>query len=513
MLHLMPRNFTALLTAILLAVSMVGVAVVPVAASHDGGDCSFPLTETDATGTDVTLEEPPQEVVVTDAASAQTVWEIGARENVTGMPVRRYTEYLEGSGERTDVLTDDGTDIEVETIIDLEPDLVIAANPQFHSEESIRQLRDAGITVFQYPFEESLEDIYAKTETYGHLLGECEAADATAEETREEVETVRQAVAGAEQPRVLYYFFGFTAGEGTFIGDLIETAGGENVAASAGIEGFAQINDETIAEQDPEWIVTTDDPGSIDTEREPFPSTTAVRNDQVIEVDADLVSQAGPGITRPLLTMVEAFHPEALEEARRSDGSAPRSAGAPEITEYDVTSDGDGITVTFQSNESLVGIEVAVGGPDGTTLDREDFSGDRFRGFGATVEVDEDGRYTAELLTAVDASNNDGARDDTYSESVSVEGTGGNATTPVGSTATPTDETVTAASATATATETAVAPTADPETATVDDSTESAVTTDSSDDATDTGADGPGFGVAAALVALLSFALLGRRRP
>jgi iron complex transport system substrate-binding protein len=59
MLQLMPRNFTALLTAILLAVSMVGVAVVPVAASHEGGDCSFPLTETDATGTDVTLEAAP----------------------------------------------------------------------------------------------------------------------------------------------------------------------------------------------------------------------------------------------------------------------------------------------------------------------------------------------------------------------------------------------------------------------------------------------------------------------
>lgn len=340
----MPRNPTAALLAVALVVSAAGTVAAPAAASHDGDDCSFPLSETDASGTEVTLDEPPEEVVVTDAASAQTVWEMGAEDRVTGMPVRPYTAYLNGSEDRTDVMTEDGTDIETETVIELDPDLVVAANPQFHSNASIRQLRDAGLTVYQYPFEMSLEDIHAKTETYGHLLGECEAADATARETREEVGTVRDAVADVEEPLVLYYFFGFTAGEGTFVGDLVETAGGENLAATEGIEGFKRISDETIAERDPGWIVTTDSNGSVDTERQPFASTTAVEAGRVIEVDADLVSQAGPRVVEPLLAMAEAFHAEAFAESTPTATPEPTATAtdAATGTATEEPSDGDG---------------------------------------------------------------------------------------------------------------------------------------------------------------------------
>lgn len=342
----MSRNGPAVFLAVVLVVSTLGAVAGPAAASHEGADCAFPLTVSDATGTEVTLEEPPEEVVVTDAASAQTVWEIGAEARVTGMPVRSYTEYLEGSEGRTDVLTEDGTDIETETVIELDPDLVIVANPQFHSNGSIQQLRDAGLTVYQYPFEKSLEDIHAKTETYGHLLGECEAAQATAEETRAQVESVRETVGDADEPLVLYYFFQFTAGEGTFVDDLVVTAGGENLAAIEGIQGFKQISDETIAERDPEWIVTTDTQGSIDTEREPFASTTAVQEGQVLEVDADLVSQAGPRIVEPLLAMAEAFHPEAVAEATPTATATPtddHTATAQSTpTDTDEPADGDG---------------------------------------------------------------------------------------------------------------------------------------------------------------------------
>ena len=311
---------TALLVVSLAAIGAAAVAA-PAAADHDDEGCEFPVTATDHTGTEVTVEEPPGEVVLIDAASSQTVWEIGAEDRVVGMPVREYTEYLEGSEERTDVLTEDGMSIDVETVVDLEPDLVIA--PNFASEEEIEQLRDADLVVYQSPFEESFEDIYAKTEMYGHFLDECDAAAETVDATREEVETVREAVADEEAPRVLYYFFGFTAGEGTFIGDVIETAGGENFGAEAGIQGFQEISDEVVVEEDPEWIVHPDDEGAVDLDAEPLSETTAVETDQVVEVDANLVSQAGPRVVEPLREMAEAFHPEAFEEPEETPTPTP----------------------------------------------------------------------------------------------------------------------------------------------------------------------------------------------
>jgi iron complex transport system substrate-binding protein len=88
----MTHDYRAVLLAVLLAVSLVGVVAAPAAASHEDGDCSFPVSVMDATGTEVTVDDAPEEIVTLDAASAQTCWEIGAEERITGTPVRSYTE-------------------------------------------------------------------------------------------------------------------------------------------------------------------------------------------------------------------------------------------------------------------------------------------------------------------------------------------------------------------------------------------------------------------------------------
>jgi len=105
-----------------------------------------------------------------------------------------------------------------------------------------------------------------------------------------------------------------------------------------------------------------------------------------------------------------------------SDGTDDTTSDdAPQITNYEVTSSGNEITVSFDSDETLVNIEVDVRGPDSGTLTEEDFDGDRFSGYEATYQASEDGDYTLELVTAEDASNDDGANDGDYSDSTSVQ--------------------------------------------------------------------------------------------
>lgn len=292
-----------------------------VAAEHDADDCSFPITETDATGTDVTLTEPATEVVVLDASSAQVFWEIGAEDRITGMPVEDFTAYLEGSETRTDVT--DGQQVDVERVVELDPDLVIA--PNYIDEETVEQLRGTGLTVYQLGLEDSIQAVYDKTALYGHFVGECAAATETVSTTQAEIEEIEAAVEGLDRPRVLYYFFGFAAGSETFIHELLETAGGTNVAAEAGISGYVEISDEVIVEEDPEWMVSPSHAGLP--EGEPYASTTAFRSEQTLVVDENLVSQAGPRIVVPLRQMAEAFHPEAFdasgEESTPTDEPSP----------------------------------------------------------------------------------------------------------------------------------------------------------------------------------------------
>ena len=103
-------------------------------------------------------------------------------------------------------------------------------------------------------------------------------------------------------------------------------------------------------------------------------------------------------------------------------GGVPPTGDAPEISNYRVTSTGEEVTVSFDSDENLVEVEADVRGPDGgETLTREDFSGNRYEGFEATYVANSTGDYTVELLTATDSSNNDGERDGDFTGATTVE--------------------------------------------------------------------------------------------
>lgn len=197
------------------------------------GDCAFPVTRTDVTGTEVTIEDRPERIVALQPSDAQILWEIGARDRVVGMPVSQYTSYLDDRSGKVDV-SGEGT---VEKVVGTNPDVVLAANVS--DPETVAALRDAGLTVYHFAGVESLDEIARNLETVGRLVGSCESARDEAGEFQLTVERARQAHANAsDRPSVLYTFFGYTTGPGTHIHDVIEAAGGENVAAEAGLDGY-----------------------------------------------------------------------------------------------------------------------------------------------------------------------------------------------------------------------------------------------------------------------------------
>lgn len=190
------------------------------------------------------------------------------------------------------------------------------------------------------------------------------------------------------------------------------------------------------------------------------------------------------------------------------DGSTDAGGGtAPSISNYQVSVDGEELTVTFDSDKNLVDIVVEISGAETARLDREDFDGDRFEGFRATYRAGTDGQYTVELVSARDGAANDGAEAATFQESVSIDTTP-EATPTLTPTATPEPETATAEPVTpetATATATATAASGTPTDTDEPDSTDT-------DPSAPAEGGGPGFGVAAALAALCAAGYVLRRR-
>ncbi|MFB6168751.1 MAG: ABC transporter substrate-binding protein [Haloferacaceae archaeon] len=282
--------------------------------------CTFPFTSEDATGTNVTVEAPPERVVTLGASAAQTMWEIGdARDKVVG-----YTPnagYLDGISDNRTLLTytdkdGDGfaerlSNSSLDTVADLDPDVVLAAN--IIDDADVRALRERGVTVYKFRTATDIEFIYQKTRLTGRLVDECDAADARTAQLRNQVRTIKRATAGVEQERVFFPTFGFTPGRNTFVDEVITVAGGQNLGRLVGDgTGYNAYDSERIAEIDPQWIVGT---GSVSVPSG-LSSTTAARANQTIALNPDYVYQPAPRIVVSMTRIVRTLYPERYRQAR-----------------------------------------------------------------------------------------------------------------------------------------------------------------------------------------------------
>jgi iron complex transport system substrate-binding protein len=308
------RNGLLAVALALLVLSTGAVGVMgTVTAQEETSDCSFPIEVTDATGETVELEEPPERVVTLAPSAAQTMDEIGAEGTVVGISDRGT--YLDWSEEKATVSGEEGF-VSTEKVINQSPDLVLA--PDIIADDKVDQLREAGLTVYNFERAASMDDVVAKTRLTGELVGACEGANARADEMEDALEVVRTAVEGEDRPSVLYLLGGkFTAGDETFIDGVIETAGGTNIAADH-FTGYAMISDEVVANESPEYLIVSNEAPEVIPKTEAYNTTPAVQNDQVIRINANYLNQPAPRTIQVIEDFASEWHPEAYESAKES---------------------------------------------------------------------------------------------------------------------------------------------------------------------------------------------------
>ncbi|MDZ7730464.1 MAG: ABC transporter substrate-binding protein [Natrialbaceae archaeon] len=297
--------------------------------------CQYPITLTDATGTDITLSGRPDSIVALQASDARTLYEIGAWDRVVGYPMNPATASLP-AGDRVDISEGYATD--TEQVVDLDPDVVLAANVTFAADYT--QLRSAGLTLYHFNTATALEDIVALTKTTGNLAGTCEGANETARWMEDRIANVTASVDESRTPLGHHaQGGGWTAGPQTFQHDVLETAGLENLAARTGQTGWIQLGAEFIIEQDPSWIAYADthsDPPIA----ESVEYTTAVQEGNFVTIDPNNMSQPAPTIIYPLEQIAQTVDP-ALEDQfslphSRASSPAPSST-EPAVMEYEST--------------------------------------------------------------------------------------------------------------------------------------------------------------------------------
>lgn len=347
----MTQNFV---TTVMLSVLLVA-AVIPVSGAiateppktHGDTDCEFPNTVTDATGTEVTVPERPERVVVLGPSAAQTTWELGAQDRVVGIDA--FSTYLEGA-EEVEIVSGGIGQVDYEAALNQSPHLIIVAGNSY-SPDVVTEFRRSNVTTFAMPNAGSIEAVYEKTRLFGRLLGTCDAAHDVVARMQDRVNTVREAVSGEPKPTVFIDFGGvrdesarYSAGPGTFVGGIVKAAGTTNIVTEGDFSSpFPQVSHEFILSQDPEWLIVTYTPGSSFGPATPAEAKQAARNSSVlsetaavqegniIAVNANHFSQPAPRLVEALETITKAIHPEAFEAANQT--MTPTVTATPTPTE------------------------------------------------------------------------------------------------------------------------------------------------------------------------------------
>ena len=213
----------------------------------------------------------------------------------------------------------------LEQVASLRPDLVVMADAQA---PFVKDKLDAlGLKTLAVP-SRSVEDALTSIEQIGRATGRDEAARQLINDTRAKLDDVRARTRDLPRLRVLCIVDRvpgtlrglYAATSGSFIGQLIETAGGESIAPAAP-SGFGQISKEAVVTLDPEVIIdleqnTTGNRLAEDTQavwRE-LSQVKAVRDGRVYAVRDTSVLHPSQFVGDAARKFAALLHPEVLKQ-------------------------------------------------------------------------------------------------------------------------------------------------------------------------------------------------------
>lgn len=273
-------------------------------------------TLTDMLGRPVTVPDGPMRVVSLAPSLTEIVFALGR-----GDWLAAVTDFCDYPPEaRSKPKIGGPTTPDLERIVRIRPDLVLGTT-EGNPRDRVAQLQRFHIPVFAVK-PEGYPGILASIEVLGRLLRAEEKAAALVQDIQARVTAVRRAVSGRPRPRVLYLVWTdplIAAGPATFIHDLIEMAGGENVVRERSVP-YPRLGWEEVVALAPEVILvashaTGSNRAPIGEGWSTWQSVPAVRSGRILPVPGDVIHRPGPRVVEGVEHLARAIHPEVFARA------------------------------------------------------------------------------------------------------------------------------------------------------------------------------------------------------
>jgi iron complex transport system substrate-binding protein len=272
-------------------------------------------TFTDDIGRRVYLAKPARRVVSLAPSVTEILFAVGLDAEVVGVttfcdfPAPARTKPKIGSSTPN-----------LEAILGLKPDLVVG-NKDFIRPDALAKLEQLKIPVFILA-PKTIEDILGHISTVGRLVGHERDARAVVQGLRERLSELRSRM-GAVRPVRVFYVVNtdplISVGSGSFIHQMLELAGGENIVGHTSIP-YPKVSLEEVLRRDPEVLLfpVGASEGIPEAEQQrwrKWATLAAVAHNRLHQVKAELVNRPGPRAIEGVEEVARALHPGMFSRA------------------------------------------------------------------------------------------------------------------------------------------------------------------------------------------------------
>ncbi len=255
-----------------------------------------------------TEKRSSQRIISLVPSVTETIFALGGEDKLVG--VTTYCDYPEEAKKKQKV--GDFSNPSIERIMFLRPDLVFATAPE--QSKIINKLKTLGIDVITVQ-PESYSEIIESIKEIGSLLGKEKRAEEILNGLEDDLKSLKRLVEKIKEKRKVYIELDcnplFTVGKNSFLNELIELSGGENIAGYTEQTYFA-INPEIVVKSDPEVIILAyPSEGKSVKRRIGWKGITAVKENRVYsDIDWKLITSPGPRFTKACFELYKRFYPE-----------------------------------------------------------------------------------------------------------------------------------------------------------------------------------------------------------
>jgi iron complex transport system substrate-binding protein len=267
-------------------------------------------TFTDDIGRRVYLANPARRVVSLAPSATEILFAVGLDSEIVG--VTTFCDYPPAAKAKPKI----GSSIQnLEAIIGLKPDLVLAVKSEIVRPDILAKLEQLKIPIFILA-PQTIEDILGHISTVGRLVGHDRDARVVVQGLRERLSVLRSRMGAVKPVRVFYVVNTdplISVGSGSFIHQMLELAGGENIVGHTSIP-YPKVSLEEVLRRDPEVLLfpVGASEGIPEAEQQRWRKWTtlsAVVHNRLHQVKAELVNRPGPRVVEGVEAVARALHP------------------------------------------------------------------------------------------------------------------------------------------------------------------------------------------------------------